>query len=370
MRFVRRYSIIIVFAAIFMVCLNRFGESANVEPLAPGLWVSTVLATVVIPSHKKFVVASGDMVEAAGRLCAKPGSGTLETARNRFAKLVAAWSNIELYRFGPARVNNLHARLFFWPDRRNRGIRQVKRIIKSEDTTAVDLSKLKNKSVATQGLPALEYLFFGQGAETLKNSVGEYRCSYAYTVAQAIDDHAAILLAYWADDGGHAQTMMSTGGSNSIYYSTEEVIQELLWAAITQLEIIYNLKLKAMLGESPDKTKPYRTPFARSTLAPSAISDNIDSVLRLFANSSAPLLSSKNHGHYAATLRFELDQVSYVFAELDEDLRGWKDLLQIPRTQESLRYSLYPLAGAIRVLREDYTSALGLSLGFNAMDGD
>jgi len=360
---------ILLLFAIFLLS-QRAGEAGNTALLPTKSWVAIVLETVVIPSHKSFVGAASDTANSLVELCAKPGSETLEIARDRFAELVAAWANVELYRFGPARINNLHDRLFFWPDRRNRGLRQVLRLIATEDVSATDIASLKQKSVATQGLPALEFLLFGSGSETLAHAAGDYHCRYARAVARAIDDHAAALLVGWTASKGHAKAMTTAGPGNPIYQTPDEAVHELLRAATVQLEILRDLKLISMLGETPTKTKPHRAPFARSGLALSAMGGNIDAVLSLFANAGVPVLPVLVKDTYAASLRFELDQVRSLLAKLDTDPRGWKDLLEVAQVQEKLRYVIYPLGGAIRILQQDFASALGLTLGFNAMDGD
>ncbi len=68
---------------------------------------------------------------------------------------------------GPAREDNRFERLFFWPDRRGRGLRQVQGILAEEDETATDPATLYQKSVAVQGLLALDFVLSGEGNETL-----------------------------------------------------------------------------------------------------------------------------------------------------------------------------------------------------------
>lgn len=360
---------LLVLLSVFLL-FQRTGGTGYTAELQTKIWVETVLETVVIPSHKIFAAAASETANAVVELCAEPGSETLEIARYRFAKLVAAWSNVELYRFGPARINNLHDRLFFWPDRRGRGLRQVKRLMATKDMSAIDVTDLKQKSVATQGLPAFEYLLFGNGSEILVQAADDYHCRYTQAVARAINDHAAALLEGWTASEGHAKVMTAAGPGNSVYQTPDEAVHELLRAATAQLEILRELKLISMLGKTLANTKPHRAPFSRSELALSAMVGNIDAVLSLFANSGAPVLPTAVQEGYATSLRFELDQVRSVLLKLDADPRGWQDLLEVTRAQEKLRYAIHPLAGAIRILQRDYASALGLILGFNAMDGD
>jgi predicted lipoprotein len=366
---VRRSAVAMIAALVSALLLMRTG-AADDPPPPLGPWLAAALQTVVIPAHQDLAAAAGDTAEAVTVLCAAPGRITLAGAQAHYVTLVRAWSRVELYRFGPARRDNLHERLFFWPDRRGRGLRQVQRLIATEDITAADVAALKDKSVAVQGLPALEYLLFGLGSEQLAEPPLGQRCRYAEAVAQAVADHAALLLAGWTAAGGQAEVMTGAGPGNALYRDSDEAMAELLRAAATQLEILRDLKLIAMLGETPGETKPGRAPFARSGLALAAMGGNVDAVLVLFANPDMPPPLPREFGGYAESLRFELEQARRVLGELDIDAHGWAALPRNEVAQDKLRYIVHPLGGALRILRQDYAEALGINLGFNAMDGD
>jgi predicted lipoprotein len=69
-------------------------------------------------------------------------------------------------RFGPVTEENRLERILFWPDRKGIGLKQVQAAIAGEDATAADPQTLPGKSVAMQGLGALEFVLFGTGSDS------------------------------------------------------------------------------------------------------------------------------------------------------------------------------------------------------------
>ena len=97
-------------------------------------------------------------------LCAAPSQQALDAARQSFGETVDAWSAIEIIRFGPVTEENRLERMLFWPDRKGTGLKQVQAALAAKDATATDAGSLASKSVAMQGLGALEFVLFGTGA--------------------------------------------------------------------------------------------------------------------------------------------------------------------------------------------------------------
>ena len=333
-------------------------------------YIAETFGILVIADHASFETAARDQSLAIRQLCPSPSAVALQSARATFKRLVLTWSRIELFRFGPARSDNLFERIFFWPDRRGRGLRQVQALLAEENPDAIDPERLRRKSVAVQGLPALEFLLFGTGSDALANPEGAYRCGLAAAVAAVIAGHAATLHTAWAGADGHSQLMQRPGADNPLYRNNAEVLQEILRAAAEIVEIVRDVKLGSALGESPDNAKPRRAPFARSDLALDAMAQNLDAVRTLLADEARPPLLPEPHARHTAALRFELDKAREVLDRLAAGPRIWEALAKDPAAREDLAYVLLPLAGAQRLLRETYPAALGLTLGFNSLDGD
>ncbi|XWN34284.1 MAG: imelysin family protein [Devosia sp.] len=326
--------------------------------------VDRLVSEVIVPAYEGFASAASAQEGRLDALCAAPSAEALSAAREGFGTLVAAFAQIEPYRFGPAREGNRYERVFFWPDRRGRGLRQVQRLLAEEDVSATDLGALIHKSVAVQGLVALEFALFGGGSETLTDDAG-FRCAYARTVAEALTLVGADMAEAWR--GPFAQRIAEAGSDNPTYRSHGEVLQDILQAAATQLELVGAQKLTAAIGKTPGDAKPKRAPFWRSDLTLPMVAANVDAVRRLLEGGVGDLLEDDT---LVRSALFELAQVDRALAPLLESGEPFVSLAQDPDAHRRLAYAAIPLGAAQRLIAARIQGALGLAAGFNALDGD
>ena len=332
--------------------------------------VHRAIDRVIAPGHASFAEAASAQAVSMSRLCTEASEDALSEARAAFAKLVTAFSRVELYRFGPARAENRFERLFFWPDRRGRGLRQVQRLISSEDPTALDGTALAAKSVAVQGLLALDFVLSGTGSDSLVSGPSGYRCGYGMAVADAIRKTAGEVRDGWTPPGGYAEVMRGAGPGNAVYRSHAEATQELLQAAREQIQILRDLKLVALVGDSQRPAKPKTVPFWRSGLALNAILGNIEGVETLLEEGGLRELLPDDRKSLVNELAFELRQA---YGAISDQARAGRDVTKIVPDSEAhqrLTYAAIPLGGAFSILSERLPQALGLSVGFNSLDGD
>lgn len=128
------------------------------------------------PGYLDLMEGTQSLAEAAHVLCDKPSEETLGDVQMTFDEVVQQWSTIEIVRVGPVIEGNRFERFLFFPDRKSTGLKQVQRIVATRDETATKAETLKGKSVAAQGLGALEYVLYGTGAEVLSSERNGFRC--------------------------------------------------------------------------------------------------------------------------------------------------------------------------------------------------
>jgi len=116
------------------------------------------LNNYIRPGYAALADRANTLAGSSKALCAGASNTTLKTARETFAQTVEAWSEIEPVRFGPVLQDHRYERLFYWPDAKGLGAKQVREALAKQDATVKDPATLASKSVALQGLPALEYL--------------------------------------------------------------------------------------------------------------------------------------------------------------------------------------------------------------------
>src|SRR5262245_22046308 len=72
------------------------------------------LNDVIRPGYAALAQETAALNEKVGALCEAPSSALLEASRKAFAVAVAAWSKVEILRFGPIAADHRYERLFFW----------------------------------------------------------------------------------------------------------------------------------------------------------------------------------------------------------------------------------------------------------------
>mgnify|MGYP001792614221 CR=1 FL=1 len=326
----------------------------------------------ILPSYAALIDAAGAQQMAVDALCEAPSQTALDEVRTAFSDLVIAWSAVEFIRFGPAREDNRFEKLFFWPDRNGRGLGQVQGAIANADPTVTERDSLQGKSVALQGLMALDFTLFGTGSEALAtdDETATHRCAYAEAIAAAIASTSEAVLNDWSGNDGYAALMLSPGPENPIYRTEGESLQELLRSMSEQLQIMHDAKIVRVAGEALADARYRRAPFWRSGQTLPTIIANAEAMLALNeAGQFADLLPEQSQ-RFAGTARFELRQVVSRLQALEESGDTLETLLAGEDTHGRYAGAALPLSGALRIIGDVYPAELGLTIGFNSLDGD
>jgi len=301
-------------------------------------------------------------------LCDAPGEAALETARVEFSGLVEAWSAIALVRFGPVAEANRFERMWFFPDRRGLALKQVQALLAASDPAAIEEADFVGKSVAVQGLPALEYALHGDGAETLTDGRGGYRCRFAAAVAANIAAIAKDLAMAWGPDGAYPALLRKAGPANPAFRSHEEAVRALIGAMTGELQLARTIKLLPVLGETADKAKPKSAAFWRSGQALASVRANVEAVFALYqAGGFSEALGPDAHWVDGA-IRFELGNAIGALEKLAETPVA--DAVAGDDTRALIGFAAIALHAAQEDLLTHYAEGAGLTLGFNSLDGD
>ncbi len=326
----------------------------------------------VIPTYEDLIAKAENMEAAAEALCAAPDEDRYRAATNHFTALVGSWSQAELIRMGPVRSENRFEKLFFWPDARSRGLKQVQRLLAGKpDEVRETMNGLSHASVAVQGLPALEYLLLsGDKDKTVAFATEGTRCIMVRGIATNIHTLAREVLGEWQGDEGFAKVLEKAGADNPLYRSDAEVMQDILRMPAELLQILEESKIRSSLGKSIEKPRGKRAPFWRSDLALQNFEGNLNTLKRLMDTLNLDQFIADDASHLNNSLQFEMRQAAGVFDRLSSKKLSWLYLLKDPEGYEQLGYVQFPLQGVRNIISEQYPEALGLQLGFNSLDGD
>lgn len=357
----------ILFGILIALLSVKAASATQEEKYAPA--IDMFVFNVAIPTYRTLSERFTDLEASVAQLCAAPGGEAYDSAKAEFRNSVLAWSAAEVIRFGPIRQENRLERIFFWPDTRSRGLRKVTANLAKGDIQAG--TDLAGRTVAVQGLPALEFLLFGTGHENLSAKEGDpARCNFAMAVSHNLSKIARDLVTAWEMPDGYQRLLKHPGAENPLFRTTGEVLQEILKSGSELIELTVSAKLQSPLGTAEKSAKPKRAAFWRSGLTVENIQANVQAVVTLQEKTRLfDLLPEADKG-YARTLEFEAGQVTTTLQRLIQDGRSWPELLSDPEARSLLQYVVNPLNGMKDILSIYYPEALGLKLGFNSLDGD
>lgn len=317
------------------------------------------------PKAAAFAAAAGGMRRGLEALCAAPDAAVLAEAKTRFVGLVAAWGGLSVLRFGPLPAENRFERVFFWPDARGVIVRQVQALLAEGGEPAPDAAALAGKSVAVQGVPALEYVLYGAGAETLATAEGGRRCRYGLAVAGNVEKIAGAVQAEWAAGAAFHDAFADPRPQHELYRSPKEVAAEAVKAMTTTVQFVRNAELLPALGDDAGTARGKRAPLWRSDLTFALVRAQIDAVADLAAASG--FAADEAARRPAETLRLDLDNAG---AALGKVAKPAEAAFADAADRDRIRYAALALDTANKTLGGPLSAALGLTMGFNALDGD
>jgi predicted lipoprotein len=250
------------------------------------------------------------------------------------------------------------------------------------DETVTEPDELAGKSVALQGFPALEYLLYGDGAETLSKSEpvvdgqeplpeidnqGAFRCAFALGIATNIDRIAKSVVEGWREGSAYEKSFLGPAPEDPRYHAPKEVTLDHFKAFTTGIELVRDQKLGKPLGATPDQARPKLAAFWRSGLTFKNAAGNLDGVRALFAQGGfARVVASESPGVESSIL-FDLDHAIGVLNGIDQPIAEVVEDESLRAKIEALRVAL---KSAAQTAGDMISQGAGLAFGFNAMDGD
>lgn len=334
----------------------------------------TARVKFILPGYELLGQRLKSLKAAVGALCRAPTSKQLQLARNAYRKSISAWGNVEFIRFGPVTRQNRHERIFYWPDRKGRGRRQVLRLLASQDDSALKPENLARKSVAVQGLTALELVLFGKTSGELANgNPNSFTCRYATSIIDNVGNINLALLKEWQPDGEFEKIWRSPGPQNSVYLKPSEVSLELVKALDHGLENLRDRRIAPVLGFGKNRRRKSRPVLWRSKTSMILIHANIQGLYQLLFNgglADAYITSKPYKGERAEDL---MESIKSEF-ELTLGMSGKLAAEPDPFAREDILSRLVPIGFPLRNIRHnavvEIKAAAGLAIGFNASDGD
>lgn len=319
------------------------------------------------PAFTKLAEQATQLEQALTTWCRSEGQADSMPVRQAFASTVQAWAGVEFLRFGPLVQGNRYEKMAFWPDTRSVMQRQLRALLAAEDPAVVAPGALASRSVATQGLPALEYVLYDKPG-LLKSPSGKgstYACSYAVAVAANVAAVSGELKQAWSAQGEYGKHFTAPSPNNDLYRSQQEVAAEAIKALSTGLQFARDVKLLPVLGDAMPAARASRAAFWRSEMTIPTLIAGVKG-MRAFYDAGGYRYPDGDEW-IGSSLTGELDRAAGALEQEDQPL---KQALSTEAGWQRLTLTGLILKNAKDIVDQNFAPAMGVTIGFNALDGD
>ena len=308
--------------------------------------IRTIIEVHVLPRFQALVDKTSKLEQIAADDCSPDSPALVDAYHNAFD----AWVGVSHLRFGPSEKDDRAFALAFWPDPRGSTPKALAALFKDEDPAVTKPEKFATVSIAARGFYALEFLLFDP--RFTKKESPDYHCALIRALTVDIYLNAAAILNDW--EGNYADLMLSAG--NSTYQTQDEATRQFFTALVTGLEFTSATRIGRPLGTF-ERPRPNRAEARRSERSVRHVSLSLASTREL-----ASLVSGGNEQVDRA-----FDTASKRASGLDDpvfaDVANPQGRLQVEVLQQSIDVIR-------RLLAEMVAPSLGITAGFNSLDGD
>jgi predicted lipoprotein len=369
------FGLVLVAGAVSI--LPRAGVAADAAP-DPAAVSAALLADHVIPRYQALADATGTLDTAAAAFCAAPDAARLGAVETAYNDAADAWMGVQHIQFGPIELLMRSPRLYFWPDPTGRAARDVTEFAAMGDPAELAPDKFRAVTVSLQGLPAAEALLYDADSRTrllAGDAEGQRRCALLRAIAGNVRELTAGLLADWRDgDDLFLQQMRRPGPDNPYFASQDEVTAAYLKSLNHALRLAGDTRLKPVLGADIGAARPDRAEAWRSGRSLRNIIVGLEAAQALYLGEGSSGIGLERLAAASQTDAKIGPLLTKAFAMTLETAHGIGKPLPEAVVDPATRPRVEKLATQIQALRQlvgtRLATALNLSVGFNALDGD
>ncbi|MEE2861920.1 MAG: imelysin family protein [Pseudomonadota bacterium] len=304
--------------------------------------VAEVVGDHILPRHQAFAQAAEDLADAANESC------DAQDLVPAFQSAYDGWMGIQHIRVGPIEEEGRGLAISFWPDPKAMGERAQRDLLQG-DASRLQPDSFAQQSVAARGLTGLERLLYPPQpwpADT---------CQLIRATASDLARLADELRDGWAD--GFGPLLLSAGEpKNTRFLSQAEARQLLFTQVVTGLEYIKDQRLGRPLG-SFDRPRPERAEAIASGRSLRNVTLSLEAIREMVAALS---------GEAPRTLAALDRAIGLAEALTDPVLAGTAN----PQGRLKVEILQQAVDAAQQEAVAELGPALGVTTGFNAMDGD
>ena len=320
---------------------------------------------VVAPAFKALAGETNKLAQAADDFGAQPSQDGFATLRIAYESVSDAWMQAQFFRLGPLGSQQRSDRFEYWPEKRPIIDKQLAALLANPKPESLEAGKFAQASVAVQGLPALERLLYGDTARQVLSAGPEQKSRIAVikAIAHNLDSLAQELAAAWEKVLSDPKTAASP-----FTQDPNEAAAQLYAGLMTGLQIVSDQKIAGPRGQTLEKAKPKSAEQWRAGRSLKNIKLNLLALRGAAAGKSGfttllPADQSALKAEITAAFDSALAAADAAPEPLDAavtDAEGRKKIGALLIAVNHVR----------DVMNQKVPPAIGISLGFNEMDGD
>ncbi len=321
----------------------------------------------VLPGFEKLESATSKLATSLGEVCER-SAGQLIAVRDHFKQTVLAWAGVDFLRLGPMGEDARAERFNFSPDPRRTVERQLRKLLVRRDAEVLAPELLAKKSVAVQGLPALEVLLTSKKNSILSdNEDGRYRCRLAHSIAINLETIARETVLGWSGTNGWREKMLDPDADNAQYKSSTEAAAALVRALVTGLQLIQDRQIMPMIVAQSKPGRTLRLPFLHAGLSAAYFERSIKSCKRFY-------LAMNLSDYIPATEDWMNPWIMGAFHRSAREgpaaVRSFADGQKHLDRERNLRFLRFQVEGIRKLIERKIAPVAALTIGFNELDGD
>jgi predicted lipoprotein len=362
----------VALAGLVLLTAGAAGEDVH-KPFDHLALARAALEQHIRPGYERLAQAAENLHRELGQSCAGQDQDARKKVVAAFDGIITAWGRIEHIDFGPVAKGNRLERILFWPDRRGLGARQVSRVIASRDASVLEPAQLAKKSVALQGLGALEAALFADRGAQPSTEDRTFHCGYTHAIAGNLTRIARAIVAEWSAPDGYAAQWLAPGPSNPAFLKPTETTLALAKSFDQGIERVRDQRIAGPLGLNAQRQKTLAV-FALSGRTLLFVTSNIEGLQDLYAKGGIGQgFVDTGFRSPEVNVRTDSDAITRELKQAEEvsrsligatnpfgDRASWQRLVDMG----------FPLRTARIQAANLFTQAADLTLGFNSSDGD
>jgi len=335
-----------------------------------GLWLTDLSNKMILPGYMAMQDYAEILLTESRDFCAlsSPSDNELLPLQNAWAVFNESWQYMQWLKVGPVLEESRLFRVQLWPDSNDAVSRNIGNLLLEPNEITSEM--VANQPVGAQGIPALEYLLFTTGDDSILSANDkDKRCQAVESIAQNLANISTSLYQGWLGSGGNYIEQVTSGTGD--FTSRKDAVEELVTNWLEQIEKVKDEKMLEPLAINAPGL-PHLIEFTLSEQSLTSIKINLNAFKGLFT-------AIDGHGFdNILTTHLEQQAISEnMMSKLDaaiataSSLEGnFEDLLN----DEQARNTITELIQNIREIRDlvtaEFVQATDINIGFNSNDGD